>query len=161
MANRTTQRQKKVAKLIVENMSSTNPLNKGEILADVGYSIGMQKQPSVVIESDGVQNELKLLGFTEENAKLVVGKILNDEEVEPNARLKAADMTFKVHGTYAPEKSLNINVEAIVQEKDLSLAQSLLEQRTNKSIEKGSGGSSPPSNGIVPVAVGGEVQDKK
>jgi len=107
-----TTRQKRVAKLIVENATLDNPLNAGEIVEKSRYSRSMVIKPSVVIESEGVQEELKALGFTEDNAKNVVQEIMLNENVEPNARLKATDQVFKVTGAYAPEKNLNINIDA-------------------------------------------------
>lgn len=99
-----TQRQKKIAKLIVENATLDNPLNAGEIVEKGRYSKSMQIKPGKVIESAGVQEELEILGFTEENAKQVVKDIMLDVEADKNSRLKAADMVFKVKGSYAPEK---------------------------------------------------------
>ena len=100
-----TQKQKKVAKLIVENASLDKPLNGGEILEKTGYAPGVVKNPKDILESAGVQDELECLGFTEENAKKVVHQIMMSEESEEHNRLKAADMVFKVKGTYAPEKA--------------------------------------------------------
>jgi galactose-1-phosphate uridylyltransferase len=99
-----TQKQKKVAQLIVENAVLDKPLNGGQMLAKVRYSEGIQKQPSRILESEGVKEELEVLGFTEANAKMVVTEILLNTDNDPNARLKAADQVFKVHGSYAPEK---------------------------------------------------------
>lgn len=149
-----TQRQKRVAKLIVENATLDKPLNGGEILDNTGYSKGIQKDPKVVFESFGVKSELAILGFTEHNAKSVVSEIMNNGDVEPNARLKAADMTFKVHGSYAPEKSVSVSLELGVSEEDLSLANKLLEQRRLKA-------SSTKSDGVTSVVVGGEVSNKE
>lgn len=105
-----TQKQKKIAKLIVENASLDKPLNGGEMLAKVSYSKGLQKQPSRILESEGVKEELALLGFTEDNAKSVVAEILLNPDADTNSRLKASDQIFKVHGTYAAEKKFNVNV---------------------------------------------------
>lgn len=153
-----TAKQKKVAKLIIANATLDKPLNGGEMLEKVGYSDGIAKYPSRVLDSDGVKEELAVHGFTPEAAKTVVSKIMNDDLVEPNARLKAADMTFKVHGSYAPEKSVAINVDVAIDDKDLSLAQQLLDERT-KSIKRGSEASSPTGDGVIPIPMGREVQD--
>src|SRR5258708_3260733 len=99
-----TQKQKKVAKLIIDNIKLDKPLNGGEILEKTGYGPGTVKNPGDILNSDGVKEELKVLGFTEVNAKNVVSEIMLSDEAEHRDRLKAADMTFKVHGTYAPEK---------------------------------------------------------
>ena len=96
-----TARQKKLAKVIVENSTLDKPLNGGEMLAKVSYSKGLQKQPSRVIEAEGVQEELTALGFTEENAMTVVSDIMLNEEAQDNNRLKASEMVFKGKGTFA------------------------------------------------------------
>lgn len=108
-----TQRQKKVAKLIIENSTVDKPLTGGQMLAKVGYSESMQTaKVNDVLESEGVKEALADYGFTEDNAKQVVASILLDENKDPNSRLKASDMIFKVHGTYAPEKNINLNIDA-------------------------------------------------
>lgn len=98
-----TERQKKVAKLIVENATLDKPLNKGEILERVRYG-KVSKQPSRVFESQGVKDALEELGFNEHSAMKVVQEIMLSKEADPNARLKATDQVFKVHGSYAPVK---------------------------------------------------------
>ena len=105
-----TQKQKKVAKLLIENISLDSPLNGGQILEKTGYAPGVVKNPSDILDSKGVQEELALAGFTEGNAKQVVSDIMLDDSVEPNARLKATDQVFKVQGSYAPEKR-NVKVD--------------------------------------------------
>jgi hypothetical protein len=104
-----TQRQKRVAKLIIENATLDKPLTGGEMLANVSYSAGLQKQPSRILESEGVREALNDYGFSEDNAKRVVAGILNEPKAANKDRLKASELVFKVHGTFAPEKSINLN----------------------------------------------------
>lgn len=105
--------QKKLAKELVNNLKSKKPKNKKDLLVSVGYDITTaETKPGEIIGQKGVQEELELLGFTEINAKKVVSKLMLDESQEGNVRLKAADMTFKVHGSYAPEKSITLNANA-------------------------------------------------
>lgn len=59
-----------------------------------------------------ILDALKEKGFDSDNAKRVVGQILNDETEEPNVRISAADKVFRVFGDYAPEKRVSVNVEA-------------------------------------------------
>lgn len=99
-----TEKQKAVAKLIVENASLDKPLNGGELLESAGYSKPVTTYPARVLESTGVQEELEVMGFTIDSAKRVVSEIMHNDKVEPNARLKATDQVFKVRGAYAPEK---------------------------------------------------------
>lgn len=59
-----------------------------------------------------IVDELKKMGFDSNNAKRVVGEILNDDvNPEPRDRLKAAELIFKVGGDFAPEKSLVGHIE--------------------------------------------------
>jgi hypothetical protein len=104
-------RQKKVAKKLVENLNAEQPLNKKEILVSSGYSeITADSSAKIILESEGVKEELKTVyGFDPDTAKNVVADILIGGE-EDRDRLKAADMIFKVHGSYAAEKHANFNV---------------------------------------------------
>lgn len=105
-----TVKQKRVARKIVEAVQANEPITGGELVASVGYGPDMQRKPGEVLESQGVQEELTILGFTEQKAKEVVAVILGDTDEEANSRLKAADMVFKTFGTYAPDKSITLNV---------------------------------------------------
>ena len=116
-----TQKQKKIAKLIIENAKLDNPLNGGEMLEKVSYSEGIQKQPGRVLESDGVKEELENLGFSEEGAKKVVSKILYTGKEEN--RIKAAQEVFKVNGSYAPEKHIDLEIEVKINTETLKIAQ--------------------------------------
>lgn len=108
-----TLRQKKLARALVENVQADKPLNKMELVASVGYSdLSAEKKATEIIESVGTQKELRNLGFNAENAKRVVGEILDDETIEPKDRLKASELVFKVTGDFAAEKSINVNVNA-------------------------------------------------
>ena len=103
--NMGTNLQKKLAEAIVENMASDNPLNKGELLESVGYAKSVaEAKPTEILQQKGVLEELEILGFNERRAKEVVGGILNDVNIEPSTRLKAADMIFKVHGFYEADE---------------------------------------------------------
>ncbi len=119
-----TLRQRKVARTVVEAIQNGNEYKTGkEILAINGYGTSLQNAPARVLESAGTIVALEELGFTEENAKNVVTHILKDNTARAGDRLKAADMVFKVYGTYAAEKSINVNVDTTVDtEKLLELA---------------------------------------
>lgn len=111
-----TTKQKKLAKVIIENAAIDTPLNAGEMLEKVGYSKSVAKAKSAdIINSEGVKEALADYGFTEDNAKMVVAEILLDPKTDKNTRINAAKEVFKVHGTYAPEKKLvgnfNLNDE--------------------------------------------------
>ncbi len=116
-------RQKKLAKALIDNAISNDPMNKGELLEKVGYAKNTaEAKPGEILEQKGVQEELKAYGFDEDSAKRVVKEVMSEKE-EPNARLKAADMVFKVHGSYAPEKK-----DITSGGEKINLAESKLEQ---------------------------------
>lgn len=105
-----TVRQKKLAPEVVKNLQSPNPKPIGQVLKSVGYGTGLQNQPKRVLESEGFKEEMAILGFDVETAKRVVGQIALEGEND-NVKLKASEMIFKVHGTFAPDKSLNVNID--------------------------------------------------
>lgn len=121
-----TLRQKKVVKALIENITSKEHKSAGQVLKSVGYGTGLQNQPRRVLQSEGVQEELKILGFDPESAKNVVASILKNGE-DDGHRLKAADMIFKVHGSYAPDKHVNLNMNETspLSEKDKKLLEYL------------------------------------
>ena len=129
-----TLRQKRVAKKIIIASQLDNPPTGGEILKSTDYGIDAQRNPGRILESEGVKEALSDYGFSEENAKKVVGKVMNDDSVEPHARLKAADLTFKVHGTYAPEKSLALNVNVSSENKEAKELAGKYEEELKKTL---------------------------
>lgn len=54
-----TERQKRVVKKISENIGNKKYNSKGELLKDCDYSESISKSPDVIINSKGVQEELK------------------------------------------------------------------------------------------------------
>lgn len=121
-----TVRQKRLARAIVKNSIADKPLNKQELVESVGYTeTSGKKKSSEILESKGVVQELELMGFTEANAKSVVQEILLDKESDKHSRLKAADMVFKVEGTYAAEKHINVNINHESTERTQGLADRL------------------------------------
>lgn len=123
-----TLRQKRLAREIVLNEARKEPLNKTDLVVSAGYAeITAKANAGFIIEQPGVQEALDELGFTEANAKKVVAKILLNGK-EESAQLKAADMIFKVKGSYAPTESKNLNVDVKVDSKDLSKHDTLREE---------------------------------
>ena len=101
-----TLKQRKLAQAIVANALKPKPETAGALLEKVGYSVSTSEaKPGEIINSPGVQEELSILGFTEDNAKAVTAEIMLNKAAPEAARLKAAEMTFKVHGSFQPEDS--------------------------------------------------------
>lgn len=93
---------------MIENATLPKPAPVGEVLRSAGYAVKTsQGKPKQIVETEGVQQALAELGFTTENAKKAVGKILNDDlllTTKPEAVVSAAREVFKVNGDYAAEK---------------------------------------------------------
>jgi hypothetical protein len=128
---RITNKQRKLAEMIVENAAVDKPLNGGEMLAKVGYSPNLVKQPGRVIEAEGVQTALAEMGFTEQNAKNVVAEILLNPDGDANVRLNAAKEVFKVKGSYAAEKTMavNLNLEGKITDEEAETLRLEYEQK--------------------------------
>lgn len=123
---RITPRQRKAAKIIYDIATGerTDIQNTGDIVIEAGYAATVKEVPHKILDTSGVQMALDELGFNELTAKNVVKQILTSNEAQHKDRLKAADMVFKVHGTYAAEKHVSLNIDAQVDEaKLLELAQ--------------------------------------
>lgn len=124
-------RQRKLAKAIVENLAVEEPLNKQELVESAGYSTKSATQAAKqIIESPGVKESLVSFGFNEDKAKEVVAEILVAGEND-TVKLKAAEMIFKVHGSFAPEKHLSLNVEAVMTPDLKELADEILHRQAN------------------------------
>lgn len=102
-------------------------LNHYDIEAPNKYAVA-QVIGSENLTKPMIVEELRKLGFDSNNAKRVVGEILNDERVDKQHRLNAADKVFKVNSDYAAEKHVNINVNEEASERVRELARRLLRQ---------------------------------
>jgi hypothetical protein len=108
-----TPRQRRAAKIIADIATGKRPdiKNSGDIVAAAGYAATNTTQPKRILDTEGVKDALADLGFTPDNAKNVVTFILNNTASKDQDRLRAADMVFRVHGTYAAEKTVSLNVD--------------------------------------------------
>ena len=108
-----TPRQRRAARIMADVAMGLRPdiKSQGQIVVEAGYSRVIEKSPHDVLNTTGVETALADNGFSAETAKNVVKQILEDSKAMHKDRLKAADMVFKVHGTYAAEKHVSLNVE--------------------------------------------------
>lgn len=112
-----TVREEKLADIIIENAVSDKGMTAKQMLVKAGYDeTTAQATPGRVIAQDGVQEALAAKGFSEENAKRVIGEIIDDKRTKPDTRINAAKEIFKVSGSYAPEKKLNVNLSADIED---------------------------------------------
>ncbi len=148
-----TRLQKKLAKAIVEDAKNKRPTVAKDLLESIGYSKATAKGIAKdIIEAPGVVKELNELGFSEDGAKKVVAKILYSESAKDHDKLDAADKIFKVHGSYAPDKhiNLNLNEEPSPEIKDLAA-------KVNELYRSASSG----SDGALSGSMGDQAQDKE
>ena len=105
-------RQERLAKNIVKNLQEQRWNSLKDLLCASGYSkLTSSKDQRAIIQKKGVRECLVKLGFNEDTAKAIVSEILLLGE-ESN-RLRAAEMIFKVHGTYAPEKHMVFHTDIV------------------------------------------------
>lgn len=127
MARTLTKKQRK----FVNEYAEGKPGNLAVV--EAGYKVSTDESARAIASQNltkpKIQEELKVLGFDSNNAKRVVGEILNDETVEPQHRLKASELVFKVGGDFAPDKHLNINLEGDLEDVEQRLATSLIESQ--------------------------------
>lgn len=100
-------KQRRLAQKVIENTKTGEFQTIGEMLESVGYAkTSATRRPGQILQSEGVIEALEEFGFTEDNAKKVVGQILLDKRVKPDTRIRAAQEVFKVHGSYKqPEET--------------------------------------------------------
>ena len=115
--------QERTAKEVEEVIKSGELKDGKDILAVIGYSKAIQKNPKMVFSSKGFQEAMKRLGFSLEAADLAVSKILRTGKEEN--RLKASDQVYKRLGGYSPEKHLNVNID--IKDKERAEAKKALE----------------------------------
>lgn len=123
-----TPRQRRAARIMADIAMGKRPdiKNQGDIVIAAGYSPATAVIPGKLLNTIGVEIALADNGFNPDTAKKVVNEILTSDKAMHKDRLKAADMVFKVHGTYAAEKHVSLNVDANVDtEAMLALAERL------------------------------------
>lgn len=78
-------------------------------MIDAEYSRAMAKNPQKLTESKGWK-ELMDKHLPDDRLAQKHEQLLEDEE--SNVQVKALDMAYKLKGSYAPEKSVNLNLNA-------------------------------------------------
>jgi hypothetical protein len=96
--------QRRTAQKVKEVIEKKIAVDGKDVLAFIGYSKGIQKNPQMVFNSKGFKEAMKELGFSLEAADLMVAKILQTGREEN--RLRASDQIYKRLGGYAPEKQV-------------------------------------------------------
>ena len=98
-----TLKQKRVAKQIVKAATLDKPPTGGEIVENSGYGKSMRLFPGRVLESKGVKEELRNLGFSVEAADEVIWQLLHNAKKE-ETKVKAAQEIYKRMGAYEDTK---------------------------------------------------------
>ena len=113
MKTRSNMLRKRLANII----ATKSPKSAKDALLQAGYSITTASvKQSAIINSDEVQRELARVGFTEAHAKARIASIMNspmvNEMITPDNQLRASELALKVFGSFAPEKSINLNLNS-------------------------------------------------
>lgn len=132
-----TTKQRKLAQAIVQNSQQAKPATDKELLVSSGYStITAESSSHVIMAQEGLKDALSDLGFTEENAKSITAKILLDDKEQSKDRLKAAEMVFKVHGSFVPGTDApTTNIQNIFFDANIQLATKEYERSLKRLIE--------------------------
>jgi uncharacterized protein YdaT len=120
-----TVKQRKAFKRVVEK---GRPVSRA--MVEVGYSENTAVAPSKLTNSKGwaeLMNEYMPKDLVMKRHKQLLMK--NDENGQPETQAvsKALEMNYKLDGAYAPEKHLNLNVQAEPSERIKELAKRLKE----------------------------------
>lgn len=107
-----TPKQKKMFKKTIENLEVEKPRPLGVLAVESGYSPGISKQPSRIINSQGFQ---ELLSKIDDNAILNrITEILQDED--KRSSLTAADMLLKLKKRYPDQNSRAVGLLGVLGE---------------------------------------------
>lgn len=116
-----TLKQEKTAKEIIKAIEGKSDVEtKEQLLEKVGYSPGIAKSPSRVLESQGFKEVLDRY-LPDERLAEKHDQLLDDEKSE--IQIKALDLAYKIKGSYAPEKSVTLNLDVHVSDKDKETAE--------------------------------------
>lgn len=101
--------QEKLADRYVQALKEGKKMTKEALLVSAGYTPETADASAKrTFEQKGVQEALKKRGFHPDAAKDVVSEIMHNPEAKDENRLRAASEVFKVHGSYAAEKTVNL-----------------------------------------------------
>jgi len=107
--------QENLAKEIILQQKHKTRAFKKDLLVKAGYGkVTAEANPEKIIKRKGVLEALEKYGFTIERADNQVTRILHEGREEN--RLRAADMVYSRLNAYAPEKHLNVNLNASMKE---------------------------------------------
>lgn len=102
-----TMKQKKAFEKILEK-----PRAIGTVMREVGYSENTIVDPKNLTESKGWK-ELMEIHLPDDRLAKKHSQLLEDEKSE--IQVKTLDMAYKLKGSYAPEKTVNVNLEGKIE----------------------------------------------
>lgn len=98
---------------LAKEIATGDSVSFREAALKVGYAkTYINHHANKIKNSQALQQELARIGFTEEAAKEKLSSIMNSptvsEMITPENQLRAIDMAFKVFGTYAPDRHVEV-----------------------------------------------------
>lgn len=147
-----TVRQKNAVTKTLENIGNSNPKTKGEILLESGYPPSIAKNPQIVEESKGFKELMEkylpdsllaekhneLLTVPRKIRTIRKGEVKEEiEEIDSTSISKGLDMAYKIKGRYAPDRTVNVNVDINTElsEEDKKLLEIIREHDRNTRTE--------------------------
>lgn len=132
-----TLKQKKAIKELVENGGTS----VSQAMRNAGYSDATAKTPQKLTESDGWRELMAkhlpddlLATVHEEGLKATFTDKFNTAAPDFSTRQKYLDTAYKLKGSYAPDKTLNLNVDLTIDNQAIDQLAQMLEvhERTNQ-----------------------------
>ena len=93
-----TLRQKKLAKMVLENPKLMEDGKKGKLVAMGGYNESIVRHPERVLGSKGFNQELEKYGLTDE---LITTSLVSDIKAKPKKRLGELNLAAEMKGLKA------------------------------------------------------------
>lgn len=127
-----TPRQRKLARLMVDNGSTMFAKSSKELVLAAGYGAGKSVQPAVITRSPGFLTALDELGLTDE---FVVASLVEDIRLKPQRRAFELSIAAKIRGLDRRADSVNNstmsiqNAMIIIQQPDNGLTKPLLDNK--------------------------------
>lgn len=90
-----TPRQKKAAKVYIDNILSGRPVSTAVVLESVGYGTGLQNSPQRVTESKGFKDALAEYGLTE---NFITCALVDDIKAKPKKRYHELKLGAEILG---------------------------------------------------------------
>ena len=144
-------RQKKAIARVLEGAGSVS-----QAMREAGYPEGTAKNPQQLTRSKAWKDLME--EYLPDDVLATKHRVLLDHD-EGNVQTKALDMAYKLKGSYAPDKSLNVNVDLTIDDTAVQELATLLDQKAKSAMNAVHERTNQRGNGVAADAVDKEIQD--